>query len=249
MSTWKDTANPFNRLVSSVTVDDNTPNVPYYQTEQVKEATYQSDYGCESVYKALMYRLEHGTPTVQHKVLFLVRVLMLEGPASFNTKMSSSMGKVNNLANSEVRKGSVEEMVKTLAQAIQQAVNGDSRALTRVASQGTAPAGEQQKGQLKSDFQLQQEREMKAFKKKQGKTTEIVLNEKLLEQFDSSLPPTKFVRSALESAKKKFTSEELAAFTQASQETSSVTEVWRQSPRGAFQSALPSGRSGFHQER
>jgi hypothetical protein len=75
-SSIKEKANPFTRLVLNCTVEDAQLGVPYFQQEEIKEAAFQSEYGCDSIHKALLGRLDHKSPVVQLKSLFLMRALM-----------------------------------------------------------------------------------------------------------------------------------------------------------------------------
>lgn len=91
-SQLKEQANPFYRLVVSVTQDDGVSTVTYYLCEKVKEAVFQSDHACETVHRALMGRLDvRGAVMVLAKSLYLIKFLMLEGPASFCAKISTQV--------------------------------------------------------------------------------------------------------------------------------------------------------------
>jgi hypothetical protein len=84
-------ANPFTRIVNDATASvDGTTGISYFQCEQVKEAAHQSDYACESIVKAILARLDSYTPLIQYKALWLIRLLLLEGPATFAEKMGAS---------------------------------------------------------------------------------------------------------------------------------------------------------------
>lgn len=219
-----DTVNPFTRLVITATTDDGAAGVPYFQSEKVKEAAAQSDYGCESVYKAIMQRIESKSVVVQFKCLSLIRTLMIEGPAAFGTKVSMNQSRFFTLAQlHDVRKDSLEAHVKQLAQNIQDACNGKSGALLRPVgdadtthnlASGTAMSN----ARAKSDFQEAQEREAKAFRKKreeEKKAAEMVTTDKHFDTYDCTLPAARLVAAAVQSTKKKLAMEELCNFHEA----------------------------------
>lgn len=235
----KDAANPFVRLVANVIIDDGNPNVPFFQMEEIKEATFQSEYACDSIHKALAARLEwRGYPIQISKTLGVFRMLMLEGPASFNNKMGSVAGKFLQITTEsvDVRRGSVEERNRDLAAAIHSAISGDSKQLVRFsteAAQITPTVGQATSAggkvlTYKSDFQAQQEREAKAYKKRleeEKSKSSLVVNDRLYDTFDGTNGPIKLVEAAMNSPKKKFAREELDSFVQASLHTEKVNDV------------------------
>ena len=229
MLNLRDITNPFTRLVNTAGADDGSYSVPYYQLDQIKEATFQSDYGCDSVFKALSKLLDDSNPSVIHKAMTMVRVLMMEGPASFNSRAGGLSGRMIQLAQqSDVRKGTLEERNRDLAQAIHQAIAGDARPLSTFAEQAPATTNQATRSSYKSDFQAQQEREQKAYKKRledEKRSGALLVNERLFDTFDGSLPPQKLVDSAVQSHKKKFAKEELESFVAAAMQTEKPAEV------------------------
>ena len=171
-----DSMNPFTRLVYQCTSEDGSTTVPYFQQEKVKEAALQSDYGCESVFKAVLARLDTHSPAVKCKTLHLIRALMLEGPSAFNAKIASNVGRFISMATAQqdARKDTVEKQIGLLAQSIHQACQGDRGALHRaigegdpqrqLAGQDDGTGGKAQRA--KSDYQAAQEREAKLYRKR-----------------------------------------------------------------------------------
>lgn len=68
----KDAGNPFLRLINSVTTDDSTTSVPFYQAEQVKEVAFQSQNACETLHKGLHAKLDSTDDLVIRKTLDFV---------------------------------------------------------------------------------------------------------------------------------------------------------------------------------
>jgi hypothetical protein len=240
---FKDATNPFVRLITTATTEDGNMNVPYYQIEEIREAAFQSDYACDSIHRALMQRLEYFSyPFIVSKSLCLIRVLMLEGPASFNHKMGAASGRLLHIINdsNEVRKNTVEERNKLLAGAIHQAISGDSKALVNfgdpngprsnappkasTTAGGTSAAAPSHK----SEFQLQQEREQRNHRKRleeEKRGGAMVVSDRLLDTFDGTLTPIKLVESVTSSPKKKFAPEEIDSFVSAAMQTEKVAQV------------------------
>jgi hypothetical protein len=241
---FKDATNPFVRLITTATTEDGNMNVPYYQIEEIREAAFQSDYACDSIHRALMQRLEYFSyPFIVSKSLCLIRVLMLEGPASFNHKMGAASGRLLHIINdsNEVRKNTVEERNKLLAGAIHQAISGDSKALVNFGDpngpRSNAPAKANTAGGTssaaaapshKSEFQLQQEREQRNHRKRleeEKRGGAMVVSDRLLDTFDGTLTPIKLVESVTSSPKKKFAPEEIDSFVSAAMQTEKVAQV------------------------
>lgn len=232
---FKESANPFVRLVWQHTADDGHAGVTHFQSEQVRDAVFQSDYACDWVYKALIKQLEHprSSAITIYKTLYIIRNLMLDGPATFTAKMPTQLGKLIQIAQTQdTLRNTVEDENKKLAQAIHQAVTGNSSALLRTsgadtqASQPVEGAGKQTS--YKSDFQVAQEREAKAFRKRkeeERRSADVVVNDKVFDTFDATLGPVKLVQSAVTSAKKKFAPEEIASFVDAALSQEKVSDV------------------------
>jgi hypothetical protein len=231
-----DNLNPFTRVVTAATTEDGSTTVPYYQQEKVKEATLQSDYGCDCVFKAIMVRLDSYSPAVKCKTLHLIRALMLEGPSTFNAKISSNVGKFISMATAhqDARKDTIEKQLGLLAQTIHQASQGDRGALHRAVGEADATrqlAGQEDAGKssrAKSDYQEAQEREAKAYRKKRKEELrgrDVIVQDKAFEQFDQTLTATKMVSSAVHSTKKKHAPQELNNFTGAAVEHAKTSDV------------------------
>lgn len=240
----KDAGNPFIRLINNATSDLSTLGIPYYQAEEIKEAAFQSQNACETIHKALATKLESANDTVVRKTLEICKLLLLEGPnPQFQTLMfQQTAGKVYNLANlhktepdRHIPKDSVLEGNVKLAGAIHRCITGDRNALASygVGQQSRsamgAPSGAGTAASFKSDFQAQQEREQKNFKKRReeerARMAGVVTTEKMAEQFDSTLSPAKLVEYAVNHPKKKFTDEELENFVEAAEENGKVEEI------------------------
>eukprot|EP00672_Neobodo_designis_P025591 CAMPEP_0174841350 /NCGR_PEP_ID=MMETSP1114-20130205/9259_1 /TAXON_ID=312471 /ORGANISM="Neobodo designis, Strain CCAP 1951/1" /LENGTH=742 /DNA_ID=CAMNT_0016075531 /DNA_START=152 /DNA_END=2380 /DNA_ORIENTATION=+ len=231
-----DNLNPFTRLVNTATAEDGSTTIPYYQQEKVKEAALQSDYGCDCVFKAILARLDSYSPAVKCKTLHLIRALMLEGPSTFNAKISSNVGRFISIATAQqdARKDTVEKQIGLLAQSIHQACQGDRGALHRAVGEGDPQrqlAGQEDAGRAqraKSDYQAAQEREAKLYRKRRQeelKGRDVIVLDKAFEQFDHSLPAAKMVSAAVHGAKKKHAPQELNNFTGAAVEHAKPAEV------------------------
>jgi hypothetical protein len=166
---------------------------------------------------------------------------MMEGPQTFNTRAGGLSGRLLQLAQAaDVRKGTVEERNRDLAEAIHKAIAGDSRILVNFSEQAT---NTEKRTSYKTDFQAQSEKEVRAFKKRieeEKKGSALVVNERLFDSFDGSLPPAKLVDSATQSHKKKFAKEELDSFVSAAVETGKLADVC-----GLLEAYLRDGRQAL----
>ncbi|CUG87998.1 Hypothetical protein, putative [Bodo saltans] len=255
---FKDATNPFVRLITAATTEDGNMNVPYYQIEEIREASFQSDYACESIHRAILQRIEYyNYPFIVSKCLCLMRVLMMEGPASFNHKMGAASGRLLHIINdsNEVRKNTVEERNKFLAGAIHQAISGDSKALVNFGDPNGKPnnvppkattataGGASAAPSHKSEFQLQQEREQRNHRKRiedEKRGGAMVVSDRLLDSFDGTLTPVKLVESVTSSPKKKFAPEEIDSFVSATLQTEKVPQVC-----AALDAVLRDGKSSL----
>jgi Meckel syndrome type 1 protein len=227
--------NPFFRLVTAALGEsDSASTVSFYKMEELREATHQSDAACETVHRALIQRLDASTNILtQHKILYAIRGLLLEGPPSFAQRMTgAALHRIAQLTQiADPRRDSPEEHVRRLARAVHVACTGggqtelldwtaDGTAATARPSGAprSATAGAAVGAGFQSEFAAQQEREMKAWRRRQQEQRAagvVVTQDRALLQFNPELAAPKFVDAVLQSDKKKFASEEVFGFTEA----------------------------------
>eukprot|EP00758_Cryptobia_borreli_P012658 Tbor_TRINITY_DN5766_c2_g1::TRINITY_DN5766_c2_g1_i3::g.19729::m.19729 len=247
----KDAGNPFMRLVFNVTVDTDNHDIviPYFKMENIKDAAFQSQTGCEAIHKAIFQRLDSNNPVVIRKTLEICRYLIIEGPPQFPRLLyTQSSGKIMNIANIKkhhpevhIPKDSIEQGNIYLAEAVYKGITGDIKGMIQY---GLAMRDEIKNRDLKmggagglsavtykSDFRLHQEMQQKAFKKRREEERARMNRnvsctiEKIHEAFDGTLPPHKLVETAVRCPKKKFSKEEIESFMEATIDTGKVIDV------------------------
>ncbi|KEG12801.1 hypothetical protein DQ04_01411030 [Trypanosoma grayi] len=227
----RDMNNPYVCLVQKA-MNADAAIVPFYQVEEVREASFQSDYACEMIMKALAPRLDEASTVTVNKALTLFRVLFLEGASSLRTRMAQVRGSLLRIANLQgVRSGTLEASNKDLAAALLQAMEGNSDALAAFSSAYTSGTKEAETSTLqpyKSEFQTMREKEQRLYRRQceeEKRQSAVIVKGRVYETFDVKLSPDKLVEQVITNPKKKFARQELDSFVTAATATGNLQEV------------------------
>ncbi|ORC85203.1 uncharacterized protein TM35_000371760 [Trypanosoma theileri] len=242
-----DSADPYTRLVQrALTADPRT--VPFYQLDEVRSASFQSDHACERIVRAIAVPLSVQPPVALNvrKALELLRVLVLEGAAGVRARMPTLRPELHRIAHAhDVRRDTVEAMNKELAAALLLALDGNSESLISLSSihaggnremsgeatsMSTAAGGGGGTSTTlqKSVFQTMHEREQRLYRKQcdeQKKQSVVIVKERVYGSFDGNLSPEKLVEQVILNPKKKFARQELDSFVDAALSTGRLEEV------------------------
>ncbi|RNF06463.1 hypothetical protein TraAM80_03917 [Trypanosoma rangeli] len=228
----RDGRDPYVRLVRAAMKVDRR-SVPFYQMEEVREATFQSDHACEMIMKALAPSLEERETSVTvSKALYILRVLFLEGANGIRVRVAQLRGSLHRLAHmQEARQDTLEAANRDTARALLQAVDGNSEALTSLLAPhvgGTAEAETTSPQSYKSEFEAMHEKEQRLYRRRceeEKRQSVLTVRERVYGTFDGGLSPDKLAEQVVVSPKKRFAPTELDSFVAAAMATGRVPEV------------------------
>ncbi|KAF8290831.1 hypothetical protein TcYC6_0127590 [Trypanosoma cruzi] len=227
----RDSVNPYTRLVHSAMNTDKR-SVPFYQMEEVREASFQSDHACEMIVKALAPSLDESSSIVLSKALSIFRVLFIEGANGIRIRMARLRGSLSRIANlQDVGRGTLEASNRDLARAFLEAMDGNSDALASFPTVQMSGAREEEytsPQSYKSEFQTMHEKERRMYRRQceeEKRQSAVIVRGRIYGTFDGSLSPEKLAEQVVASPKKRFAQTELDSFVSAAIATERVTEV------------------------
>ncbi|RNF19903.1 uncharacterized protein Tco025E_03970 [Trypanosoma conorhini] len=227
----RESGDPYVRLVHAAMKADRRA-VPFYQMEEVREATFQSDHACEMVVRALAPSLEErATAAAAGKALYILRVLFLEGANGVRVRVARLRGSLHRLAHvQDVRRDSLEAANRDAAAALLQALDGNGEALASRGGSGggTVEAEATSPQSYKSEFQAMHEKEQRLYRRRceeEKRHAALTVRGRVYGTFDGGLSPDKLVEQVVVSPKKRFAPAELDSFVAAAQATGELPAV------------------------